>query len=156
MKTKNYLFLLNILIPVILVSCCGKPPAPSPGVALKFVGVKNNTIVYIIETLRSDINSYIDTSYNILNQTNHYTTFLDFKYKTEDNGNYIIFLDTSYTYPDNGNYFIFLDTSGTKHTITDVELYWKSSRCGDELDGYNYKFDGVKKTNKDASITIQY
>lgn len=120
-------------------SCCKKKEL-IPTAVLIFEGLENNTEVYVINTIKSNINAHIDTSYLGIIHDGEYNNrlFLDFNY--ENNGNYIILIDDSYPL----------------HTITDIEIEYKNTLyCGERIKDYNFNFDN-EKIEGARDIVIQY
>lgn len=142
MKSFKLVLLIFWASVLLLNSCCNKGvPQPIAAVKLQFTGFTNSDMadVFIIETLREDINIHIDTmDYGQLRESNNYSILLEFKLKTEDNGNYIIMVDSMIE----------------PHIITDVQINVKEKRCKTIIESFSFKFDGILKTNKDYIIII--
>ena len=139
-KIHTLLFAVLILLSFIQ-SCCGRR-ALAVIAHLQFEGYEIFTPVYVIKTPASDINAHLDTTVHILQKNNK--------------GEYLLSINFG-TGPDEYeavNYIIYPDTFDVSHTITDIEVKYKTS-CRDEPKSYTFKFDGEEKTGSANPIVIK-
>lgn len=130
MKSKIILF---ILITILQVSCCWKVPEPVAAVNIVYTNLNRNENLFIVRSAENDFSLIIDTIRGALHEYNKYTVSINFKEKDY-------------------NYIIFVENTSYSDTITDVNYEIEERRCKTKLINFEYKWNGVKRTDREIIV----
>lgn len=134
-------FALQFTFLLFLQSCCmTKQPEQEAGVLVVFEGIEDSykSKVWVIETEQGNPDAKIDSVYyGPLHHITNYTFFLPFR-KTGENG----------------DYYIYADSVRDENVIREMDLRTETDKCGNEEIFYQYKFNGLFKTEEDKRILV--
>lgn len=126
------LILSFIILASILGSCC-RGGWEIAVIEVSYPNITNSSPLKAIRTERNDLAAIIDTiNLRQLNQTNSYSVLVEF----DDNPlNYIIYIEN------------------TSYMDTISEMTYDREGCSDEIENFQYKFNGIPSTSKFQVIT---